>query len=94
MPFFARQKITWPPMQFSFHREQKIDDEGFTTFEKVPDNAPLPPVELFDLERQTKAGVTQQQVNTKILGSGVAIADAVEFVENSDNNQIDEVKNG
>lgn len=86
MPFFARQKITYPHYSCSFHREQVVDDDGNVTFKKVMDNADLPPTELFKLSRQIKAGVNQMDVSTKILGSGVAVADAVEFVQNNSNN--------
>lgn len=78
MPFFARQNISWPPVQFSFHREQKTDDNGNVTFSKVADNAPLPDASLFDLKHQLKAGVTPQQVSTKILGDGFAVSQAIE----------------
>lgn len=78
MPFFARQKTDWPPVQHSFHREQTIDDDGNVTFKKVSDNSVLPDVALFDLKHQLKAGVSVQQVSTKILGDGVAVAQAIE----------------
>lgn len=78
MPFFARQKTIWPLPLVMKHREESITDEGFVVEHKVPDNHPLPDIALFDLERQIKAGVNQQQVSTKILGSQYAVADIVD----------------
>lgn len=78
MPFFARQKVVFAPFEPSFHKEQNIDDDGNVTEHMVVDSAPLPDIELFDLKAQIKAGVNQQDVSTKILGSSVAVSEAIE----------------
>lgn len=77
MPFFARQKIIYPPFQFSSHREPVIDDDGNVNYKQVNDNSPLPNKELFDLAHQLKSGVPVRQVSTKILGSDNAVSDCI-----------------
>lgn len=78
MPFFARQKVIFPPFEPSFHNEQSIDEDGNVTIKRVVDSAPLPDAELFDLKAQIKAGVNQQDVSTRILGSAAAVSAAIE----------------
>lgn len=78
MPFFARQKVVFAPFEMTFHKEQSIDDDGNVTDRVVPDNEPLPDIALFDLKAQIKAGVNQHDVSTKILGSSLAVSEAIE----------------
>lgn len=47
-------------------------DDGTVETKVVSSNAKLPDARKFDISAQIKAGVTLQEVNTKVLGSGVS----------------------
>lgn len=44
-------------------------------------NQSLPESELFDIQNQIKAGVTLNEVNTKVLGSGIDVQSLGEAIE-------------
>lgn len=84
MPF-PRLKVRFSRGFGSSPREVAHEDEATgvveTRFE--PCNKPLPAAELFEIQNQIKAGVTLNEANTNILGSGVdtqALGEAVSTV--------------
>lgn len=84
MPFIAQQKVEYGFFEPTFHNEQTIDDDGNVTNKRVVDYSPLPDIALFDLTAQLKAGVNQQDVSTRILGSSVAVSSAIETMSKED----------
>lgn len=51
--------------------------DGTIEIMQRPCNQKLPDAKMFDLPAQLKAGVNLQEVNTKILGSGVSTEELV-----------------
>jgi hypothetical protein len=57
----------------SVPREVSVEKpDGTVEITTRPCNQKLPDARMFDLSAQLKAGVQLQEVNTKILGSGVS----------------------
>ena len=54
--------------------------DGTVETKYKPCNEKLPPANMFDIASQVQAGVTLQEVNTKILGSGVSTEDLAGIV--------------
>lgn len=82
MPF-PRLKVRHAGSFGSCQRESSVTDSetGIVTTVMVDCNKPLPAAEMFEISNMVKAGVHLDEVNTKILGSGVdteALTEAVQ----------------
>lgn len=81
MPF-PRLKIRHNGGFGSCSRESSVTDPetGVVSTVMVDCNKPLPDAEMFDVSNMVKAGVTLDEVNTRILSSGVdtqALSEAI-----------------
>ena len=97
MPF-PKLKVCFNRGFGSCVREVSVVDQdtGVVTTTTAPCNTKLPDAELFEIQNQIKAGVTLDEVNTKILGSGidtVSLTEAVETVVKNSNKKSKEVNN-
>lgn len=84
MPF-PRLKVRFAHSFGSCPREVYKEDPttGVVSVVMEPCNKKLPDSELFEIQNQIKAGVTLDEVNTKVLGSGIdteALSSAVSTV--------------
>lgn len=93
--FNCRQQIPRARLFVGSIRRDKVDENGFVTHEDVAENSPLPPTENFDLRVLLKAGVDVKKVQTRILGSQVAIAQMIEELgKENETTKTKEVNNG
>lgn len=85
MPF-PRLKVRFNGSFGSCPRQTEVTDPetGVVSFVDEPCNKPLPDASMFEIDNMVKAGVHLDEVNTKILSSGIdteALASAVETVK-------------
>lgn len=84
MPF-PKCKIRHVGSFGSCQRESSVTDEetGVVTTVMVDCNKPLPAAEMFEISNMMKAGVHLDEVNTKILSSGIDTEALTEAVKTS-----------
>lgn len=87
MPF-PRLKVRFNGSFGSCPRETTVTDPetGIVSIVEKPCNEPLPDASMFEINNLVKAGVHLDEVNTKILSSGIdteALSGAIETVKKS-----------
>lgn len=82
MPF-PRLKVRFNRSFGSVPREVYVEDPVNGVIQTVIEdcNKKLPDSELFEIQNQIKAGVTLDEVNTKVLGSGIDTEAVTEVVK-------------
>lgn len=84
MPFPVNKVVFYRGFGSCARETSVVDkDTGVVTTSIEPCNVKLPDAEMFEIQNQIKAGVTLDEVNTNILGSGVdtsALSEAVTIV--------------